>query len=91
MSDNVNTLIERMNQETLRKKARGGPQPVQAKDAASHASSPQKTPALVRIKAAEQEIVNTDKAVANLMREHTRLKRRLEEVRNPDFLINLKQ
>lgn len=88
MSDNVNTLIERMNQETLRKKKYLGP--VGGNDGVSSHGSPKKTPAS-RLKAAEQEIVNTDKAVANLMREHNKLKRRLEEVRNPDYLINLKQ
>ena len=35
--------------------------------------------------------MNTDKAVTNLVREHTKLKRRLEEVQNPEFLINLKR
>ena len=89
MSDNVNLLIERMNQETLRKKKYLGP-PIGGKDGVSSQGSPHKTPAS-RLKAAEQEIANTDKAVANLMREHTKLKRRLEEVRNPDYLINLKQ
>lgn len=44
-----------------------------------------------RIRAADQEIVNTDKAVSNLLREHTKLRRRLEEVRNPEFLIGLKR
>ena len=29
--------------------------------------------------------------MANLAREHTKLKRRLDEVRNPEFLMNLKR
>ena len=44
-----------------------------------------------RIKAADQEIINTDKAVSNLLKEHSKLKRRLEEVQNPEFLIDLKK
>ena len=37
------------------------------------------------------EIQNTDKAIQNLIREHQKVKRRLEEVQNPDFLLNLKK
>ena len=44
-----------------------------------------------RIKAAEHEMINSDKAIVNLLREHGNLKRRLEEVQNPEFLISLKR
>jgi len=37
----------------------------------------------VRVKAAEQEIVNNDKSLLLLYKEHGQLRKRLEEVRNP--------
>lgn len=73
MSENVNLLIEKMNQESLRKK-RG-----------------EDRPGSQRIRAREKEIQNTDKAIQNLIREHARLRKRLEEVQSPDFLLNLKK
>ena len=36
-------------------------------------------------------MINSDKAIVNLLREHGNLKRRLEEVQNPEFLISLKR
>ena len=44
-----------------------------------------------KVKAREKEIQNTDKAIANLVREHQRVKKRLQEVQSPEFLMNLKQ
>jgi cysteinyl-tRNA synthetase len=76
MSDNVNLLIEKMNHEALRKKK-------MEKDGESVGST--------RVRAADQEILNTDKAVQNLLKEHTKLRKRLEEVQNPEFLIDLKK
>jgi hypothetical protein len=63
MSENVNLLIEKMNEETLKKKKYGG--------------TVKSSVGPTRIKAAEQEIINTDKAIVNLMKEHGNLKRRL--------------
>lgn len=83
MSSNVNILIEKMNQEALKKKKLGA--------ALNTGLNTSKSRGSTRIKAAEQEIVNNDKAVTNLMKEHAQLRRRLEEVQNPEFLINLKQ
>ena len=40
---------------------------------------------------AERELQNTDKAIVNLMKEHNKLKRRLEMIQQPDFLLNLKR
>jgi len=37
------------------------------------------------------EAANTDKAILNLMKEHNKLKRRLEIVSQPDYLVNLKR
>ena len=84
MSDNVNQLIEKMNQETLKKKKYlGGVSPLTTAQGTSQAQSTmhsQVSHNSNRIKAADQEILNTDKAVTNLVREHTKLRRRLEEV-----------
>ena len=93
MSDNVNILIEKMNQETLKKKKYLGVHPAAAGAGPTGAQSTvsRSSRGSTRIRAADQEIVNTDKAVTNLVREHTKLKRRLEEVQNPEFLINLKR
>jgi len=76
MSENVNILIDKMNQESLKKKKF---QPDNSR------------PGSQRIRTKEEEIKNTDKAIQNLVREHQRLRRRLEEVQSPDFLINLKK
>ena len=40
---------------------------------------------------AEREVQIADKAIVNLMKEHNKLKKRLELVQQPDFLINLKR
>ena len=85
MSDNVNLLIEKMNQESLRKRKYLGPGQASIADkqsmagrstagASKHGSEASK------MRSADQEILNTDKAVGNLMKEHGKLKRRLEEV-----------
>ena len=66
MSDNVNALIQKMNQETLKKK-----KGKKDDDVSSRGST--------RIRAADQEIINTDKAVSNLLKEHNKLRKRLEE------------
>eukprot|EP00347_Sterkiella_histriomuscorum_P015656 403356196 len=78
MSENVNLLIEKMNQETLRKKRLAG-------------GGNSSRPGSQKIRTREKEIQNTDKAISNLIREHQRLKKRLEEVQSPDFLLNLKK
>lgn len=96
MSDNVNLLIEKMNQESLRKRKYLGPGQVSLGDkqsvaGRSTAGASKHGSEASRVRAADQEILNTDKAVGNLMREHAKLKRRLEEVQNPEFLINLKR
>ena len=70
MSGNVNLLIEQMNKEHLKKKRLG----VTEIDPTLNKESN------IRIKAAEQEIVNTDKSVQNLLKEHNQLKKRLTEV-----------
>jgi len=84
MSDNVNILIEKMNQETLKKKKYlGGANPAVAGGAGpsgAQSTISRSSRGSTRIRAADQEIVNTDKAVTNLVREHTKLRRRLEEV-----------
>jgi len=43
------------------------------------------------VSVAERELQNTDKAIVNLMKEHNKLKRRLEMIQQPDFLLNLKR
>ena len=58
MSDNVNLLIEKMNQETLRKRKYLNAGPAGATSTQSRSSR-----GSTRIRAADQEIVNTDKAV----------------------------
>jgi hypothetical protein len=92
MSENVNLLINKMNQESLKKKKYLGPSSGISENQ-SHAGgmSYNGNNQTSRLKAADQEILNTDKAVGNLLREHTKLKRRLDEVRDPEFLINLKK
>ena len=40
---------------------------------------------------AEREVQIADKAIVNLMKEHNKLKKRLELVQQPDFLLNLKK
>jgi hypothetical protein len=45
----------------------------------------------VHVQVADREIQNTDKAIINLMKEHAKLKKRLELVQQPDFLVNLKK
>ena len=40
---------------------------------------------------AEREIQTTDKAIVNLMKEHAKLKKRLDMIQQPDFLMNLKR
>lgn len=85
MSENVNMLIDKMNQESLKKKkVPGGP-------GGAGASETGERPGSQRIRAREKEIENTDKAIQNLIREHQRVKKRLEEVQSPDFLLNLKK
>jgi hypothetical protein len=39
----------------------------------------------------DKETQNMDKAIVNLMKEHNKLKKRLELIQQPDFLINLKR
>jgi len=99
MSDNVNLLIEKMNQETLRKRkylgagisSGGGDNASAAGQSTAAVSKHGSVTGSTRIRAADQEIANTDKAVGNLLKEHAKLRRRLEEVQNPEFLINLKR
>ena len=40
---------------------------------------------------AERELQNTDKAIINLTKEHSKLKKRLEMIQQPNFLVNLKR
>ena len=129
MSDNVNVLIEKMNQESMRKekiKAKGksihtqvgigslagdgglvdnigGEKRVNQSQLASqkparaisHSGYSPKPGAAsiggVRGTIAEREVQIADKAIVNLMKEHNKLKKRLELVQQPDFLINLKR
>ena len=58
MSENVNILIEKMNQEHLRKK-RIGPAGRDASRPGTH-----------QINTKERELENNDKAIRNLIREH---------------------
>ena len=39
----------------------------------------------------EVEATHTDKAIVQLMKEHNKLKKRLDVVSQPDYLINLKR
>jgi hypothetical protein len=71
MSENVNLLIDKMNQESLKKKKVGGAL------AQNDAMDP---PGSHQIRTRQKEIENSDKAIANLIKEHQRVKRRLEEV-----------
>ena len=82
MSENVNMLIDKMNQESLKKK----------KLAAStvQGGADGDRPGSQKVKTRQKEIENTDKAIKNLIQEHLRVKKRLEEVQSPDFLLNLK-
>ena len=68
MSENVNVLIDKMNQESIKKKKYSGQ--------GTHNSRPGSQ----KIRTREMEIQNTDKAIQNLINEHRRLKKRLEEV-----------
>ena len=67
MSDNVNLLIEKMNNESLRRKRVNG-------------GGSMDRPESVQMRAKEQEMSNQDKAIINLKKEHQRLSRRLDEV-----------
>jgi hypothetical protein len=58
MSENVNILIEKMNQESLKKRKYG------------QGNGTNSRPGSQKIKAREKEIQNTDKAIQNLIREH---------------------
>ena len=82
MSENVNLLIDKMNQESLKKKKLGGA-------LASVGEGPER-PGSQKIRTRQKEIENTDKAIKNLVKEHARVRKRLEEVQSPDFLLNLK-
>lgn len=66
MSDSVNTLIDKMNQESLKKK--------------KLANGEGERPGSVKVRARQKEIENTDKAIKNLLKEHQRVKKRLDEV-----------
>jgi hypothetical protein len=79
MSENVNQLIDKMNQEALKKKKLAGNHPAEGE-----------RPGSQKIRTRQKEIENTDKAIRNLIKEHHRVKKRLEEVQSPDFLLNLK-
>lgn len=91
MSENVNLLISKMNSESLKKKKFLGPSSAISDNLSGVGGMSVKDNQSSRLKAADQEIANTDKAVSNLLREHTKLKRRLDEVRDPEFLITLKK
>ena len=78
-----------MNQESLKRKKPGLRQG--GKDNQSLHDDEEARPNSKRIKTKEQEITNTDKAIQNLVKEHARVKKRLEEVQAPDFLLNLKK
>ena len=117
MSDNVNVLIEKMNQESLKKKPAPRPVPYGSDegDSMSLAGSqvailkPRENPrahernvsgvtrsqhsptASTHRDLTERELKNDHKALRNLQREHKRLKERLDEVSQPDFLIKLKR
>ena len=80
MSENVNLLIDKMNQETLKKKK-----------LANDANADPDRPGSQKIRTRQKEIENTDKAIQNLIKEHQRVKKRLEEVQSPEFLLNLKR
>ena len=69
MSENVNMLIDKMNQESLKKKKMGQ----------AAAGDPDR-PGSQKIKTRQKEIDNTDKAIKNLIKEHQRVRKRLEEV-----------
>lgn len=69
MSENVNVLIDKINSESLRKKKY-----------AQNGNAAGDRPGSQRIRAREREVQNTDKAIQNLIKEHQRVKRRLEEV-----------
>jgi uncharacterized coiled-coil DUF342 family protein len=72
MSENVNILIDKMNQESLKKKKIGGGGP--------DGNADPDRPGSQKIRTRQKEIENTDKAIQNLIKEHQRVKRRLEEV-----------
>ena len=73
-------LIDKMNQESLKKKKLSGAANVGGNE----------RPGSQKIKTRQKEIENTDKAIKNMVKEHQRVKKRLEEVQSPDFLLNLK-
>lgn len=81
MSENVNLLIDKMNQESLKKK--------KMPDGNNNADPDR--PGSQKIRTRQKEIENTDKAIQNLIKEHQRVKKRLEEVQSPEFLLNLKR
>ena len=70
MSENVNVLIEKMNQESMRRQKVAALMRDGDTDAKSNNGS----------YLAEREVQNTDKAIVNLMKEHNKLKKRLEIV-----------
>lgn len=88
MSDNVNILIEKMNQEQQRKVKKGNQNgSVNLSDDGGYtlgneASSPKsKIQYQSQIgSSAGDHAANTDKAILNLMKEHAKLKKRLEVI-----------
>ena len=54
-------------------------------------ASPSGKSRLGAVSVADTTNPTTDKAIINLMKEHAKLKKRLEIIQQPDFLINLKK
>lgn len=84
MSENVNMLIDKMNQESLKKKKAAGL-------TLGNGGGDLERPGSQKIRTRQKEIENTDKAILNLVKEHQRVHKRLEEVQSPDFMLNLKK
>jgi chromosome segregation ATPase len=79
MSGNVNKVIETLNKEALKTNKSPKHSGVKIIDEDS------------RIRAADREVVTIEKNASTLVKEHNKLKKRLEEVQNPEFVTNLKR
>ena len=76
MNDNLNKLIDIVKDINIKRQ--------------KYRKETNERPTSHRIKAKNQELVNSDKQLHNLETEHTRLTKRLEEINSANYLINLK-
>ncbi len=95
MSENVNILIEKMNQEQSRKKIVHGQnsslQLSDGGDVPGRSQSPGVRQPSITMDSRADSLQYADKATLSLMKEHDKLKKRLKQIMQPDFLVNLKR